>query len=107
MGVTMNFLGILLFITIFGYMVSYFAGTEYILLNPFALGGIVVSFIALIVAGNTTIVRGGATAVITSLLFGSFFLDFTALGVNTILAGLIITPIAIGFFLLFAEVSRG
>jgi len=108
-GITSIMLSTMVFLSVFGYLASAIAGVEFIFLTPISIGVIVTGIGVVIVAGNTPVARGAALAIVASGIFGQFFFDsqFTNLGLDPVLIGIVIIPIAIVFLMAFVESSRG
>lgn len=98
--------GTLLFLIVLGWLLSNIAGTTFTLLNPISIGTLTILIGAVISAGNTPIIKGGAMAGVSALLIVTFFIDFPYM-VNLGLYGLVITPVYIGFLFALASFARG
>jgi hypothetical protein len=93
----------MVFMIFLGWILSMIAGTSFTLLNPIAILGLSIALIAVVSAGNTPIIKGGAMAVVAGILLGTFFIDFPLIASWW---GLIVAPVYIVFLLALASLSK-
>lgn len=97
-------LGILVFVSITGFLLAELAGLSFTLLNPITFLVLAGLIAAVLVVSNTPIAKGVAVAILGAALFATFFIDgfFDILGAP--IFGLIFIPLTIvmGFILMDA-----
>lgn len=94
----------LITLILMGWILSQIAGISFVLLNPLTIGILSIALIAVISAGNTPVIKGGAMAVVAGILLITFFIDFPYI---MDVWGIFLAPTYITFLLALATISRG
>jgi hypothetical protein len=93
----------LVFLIILGWLLSSIANISFALLNPITIGALSVALIAVVAAGNTPIVKGGAMAIVVGIMILTFFIDFPYVASYW---GILMAPIYITFIIALASLSK-
>lgn len=101
-------LSIIIFITTLSFLLSQIFGFSFAFFSPLTVAGILLAIGSAIALGNTPVLKGGAIAVASVLIFSGFFLQgdlLSSLGIE--LFGLIIVPILIVLGFIFIDSGSG